>query len=92
MSKRDKKSDIQSERKTLAEIINTRLDIPPDILPHGSLIEIRGQNSLTLCGKSKILLYTPENIRLSLYRSTLSVEGERLVCTTYHKDSIEIDG
>ena len=79
-------------RPTFAEKLNKSLDIPPDVLPHGTLVSIRGRVSLSLSGKSSILLYTPEEIKLAIHKSILSVKGHRLVCTSYHAEEVRIDG
>ena len=82
----------QAPRKTLAEKINKTLDIPPDVLPHGTLVSIRGRVSLSLSGRSSILLYTPEEIKLAIHKNILSVKGCRLVCSSYHAEEVRIDG
>ena len=79
-------------RESLAERINKRLDISPDILPGGTLISIRGRESLSVSGSTGILLYSPTQIKLSLRRGMLSVSGCRLVCTSYNAEELSIDG
>ena len=79
-------------RESLAEKINKKLDISPDILPGGSLVSIRGRSSVSVSGSTGILLYTPTEIKLSLRRGTLSVCGCRLVCTSYNAEELSIDG
>lgn len=78
--------------ESLAEKINKKLDISPDILPGGSLVAIRGRASVSVSGSTGILLYTPTEIRLSLRRGSLSVKGCRLVCTSYNSEELSIDG
>ena len=80
------------ERQTLSEKLIKKLDIQPDILPGGSLIAIRGRASVSVSGSTGIVLYTPEEIRLSLRRGTLSIKGCRLVCTSYNAEELSIDG
>ena len=87
---KDKKPE--ATRETLAEKINRKLDISPDILPGGTLIAIRGRASLSVCGSTGIVLYTPTEIKLSLHRGALSVKGCRLVCTSYNAEELRIDG
>ena len=88
--KKDRKQE--SARETLAEKINRKLDISPDILPGGTLIAIRGRASVSVSGSTGIVLYTPTEIRLSLHRGALSVKGCRLVCTSYNAEELCIDG
>lgn len=58
----------------------------------GSYIEMRGQYNLRLSGCRKILMYAPERIVLSCRRGTVSVDGKRLVCISYHTGNVEIEG
>ena len=83
---------IDRTRKTFAEKLNKTLDIPPDVLPHGTLVAIRGRASLSLSGSSTILLYTPEQIKLAIHKNILSIKGARLVCTSYHASEVVIEG
>lgn len=92
MDKKQKYSQSKSINPTLAEKINKALDIPPDVLPHGTLVAIRGRVSLSVSGKSNILLYTPQEIKLAIHKSILSIKGSRLVCTSYHAEEVRIDG
>ncbi len=79
-------------RESLREIVSRKLDIQPDIIPGGSLFEVRGRSSMTVSGCGKILLYTPQEIRLSLKKSMLSVKGSSLICTSYYAGAVGIDG
>ena len=91
-SKKHIKSSASGSRPSFAEKINKSLDIPPDILPYGTLISIRGRTSISVGGSVCILLYTPNEIKLSLHKETLSIKGCRLVCASYHAEEIRIDG
>lgn len=82
----------EKERISLSEKLNRHLDITPDVLPYGSLIELRGRNSLSVTGCGKILAYTPEQIRVALKKDELLVSGKRLLCTSFRKGEIGIDG
>ena len=88
MGKRQKTQSGES----LKEKLSRTLDIPPDLFAGGSLIEIRGQNALSVRGGGKILRYTDSEIRISLKACELSVLGQRLVCTSYCKGAVGIDG
>ncbi len=80
------------EKAGLRERISRHLDIPPDVFPGESLIEIRGRGSVTVRGGGRILTYTPEEIRIALKHGCLSVQGRRLVCTSYYVGAVGIDG
>lgn len=82
----------RAERASLRERLSRSLDIPPDLFPGGSLIEIRGQNALSVRGSGTILGYTEEEIRVELKPCILAIRGKRLVCTAYYRGSLGIDG
>ena len=82
----------EREELRLSEKVCRALDIPPDILPGESVVEIRGRGMVTIKGSGKILLYTPEEICVEMKKGMISVRGQGLVCTSYHKEAIDIEG
>ena len=82
----------EKERIGWRERVCRSLDIVPDVCAGASLIEIRAGRLLTVCGGGRLLVYTPEQIRIAMKRGSISILGERLVCTTYHVDAIEVEG
>lgn len=92
MAERKEKRARDEEKAGLRERLCRGLDIPPDLLPGSALIELRGQNAMTVKGCGRILLYTPEEIRIGLKKGYLSVCGKRLVCTSYYAGAVGIDG
>ena len=94
MGKKRSGNDKQSEasKQSFAEKFYKALDIPPDVLPGGFVIELRGREALSLSGSGSILLYTPKEIRLSLRSAILSVKGERLVCSSYSASEVTVTG
>ncbi len=89
---RKKGGEAEREKADLREKLSKHLDIPPDVFPGESLVEIRGRGSVTVRGGGKILAYTPEEIRIALKRGCLSVQGRRLICTSYYVGAVGIDG
>ena len=81
----------QGERR-LRERLAERLDLPPDLLGGEGMVEIRGRGAITVRGGGRILRYTPEEIRILLPRCVLSIRGEGLVCTSYYRGAVGIDG
>lgn len=79
-------------RRPLPEWLAVRLDIPSDMLEGGFRLDMRGRHTLTVHGCRRILDYTPGLIRLSLGAYNLSVQGERLVCTSYLAGAVGIEG
>ena len=88
----NKEQPIKRERESFSEKIAKRLDISPDILPGGTMIAIRGRASVSVSGSAGIVLYTPDEIKLSLRKGSLSIRGCRLVCTSYNAEELHIDG
>ena len=80
------------EKERVSEKICRCLGVTPDFLPSESMIEIRGRSYMMIHGAGKIAYYTPEEIRISLKKSCLSVRGRGLVCISYHVDSVGIEG
>lgn len=87
-----RKKEEGRERIALRERLCRGLDIPPDCFSGTGLLEVRGQNSMTVKGCGKILTYTPEVIRIAWKRGVLGVYGKRLCCTSYYVGAIGIDG
>ena len=91
MSKKRRAEIRSGERAGLREKMVKGLDLPPDLLG-GGRIELRGRNELTVQGGGKILLYTPEEIRIGFEGGYLSVCGKRLVCISYYAGAVGIEG
>lgn len=88
----NRKEQESTEKRPLSERLGTFLDVPADLLCGGCYMELRGRNNLRLQGCRNILVYTAEEIVLRLRRGAVRVRGRRLVCTSYHAGSVEIDG
>lgn len=89
------KSNQKTERLPRNERLCRLFDIPVDALPHGYSLELQGRSLLKLRGGGRILLYTPEEIRIALPRARgelLSIKGARLSCTSYNKGTLGIEG
>ncbi len=92
MKKKKRNVTVENEREGWRERMSRALDIPPDLWPGGSLVEIRGRHAMTVRGNGKILVYTPEEICVELKQGVLSVKGRRLVCTSYYVGALGIEG
>ena len=86
------KQNVTVEGESWRERMNRALDIPPDLWPRGTLIEIRGQESMTVRGGGRILVYTPDRICMELGKDVLTICGRRLACTSYYVGAIGIEG
>ena len=56
------------------------------------LVVIRGQGEMTVYGCRKILLYTPQEIRLSLRKRSFCITGESLCCTSFSGGAVTVEG
>ena len=94
MRERKKKRRCAEGEETVGwrERMSRALDMPPDLLAAGSLVEIRGRGAMTVRGNRKILVYTPDEISVELHDGVLTVKGHRLVCTSYYVGAIGIEG
>ena len=82
----------KERRGSVREALARRLDLLPDLFLDEGLVEIRGRGAVTVRGGGRILLYTPEEIRISLPRCVLSIRGENLLCTSYYQGAVGVDG
>jgi sporulation protein YqfC len=79
-------------RPSLLERLAVQFDVPADILDGGIRLDMRGRNTLTVHGCTRILDFSPCEIRLSLRDCILIVVGERLICTSYLAGAVGIEG
>ena len=87
-----KKRKGREESPDIKERLLGALDIVPDTLPREGMVEIRGRNYVNIKGGGKILLYTPDLIRVELGVGCVSVCGRRLCCTSYYTGYVRVDG
>lgn len=79
-------------RPGIAEILASKTTLPSDLLIGEFRLEIRGRNIVIINGCKRILEYSPKKMRLAIKESSISVSGERLVCSTYHDGAICVEG
>ncbi|MBQ9112212.1 MAG: YabP/YqfC family sporulation protein [Clostridia bacterium] len=82
----------RSEKASLRERLCHTLDIQPDIFPGGTLVEIRGRNSVTVKGGGRITVYTDSEVRLLTRNGSVCIRGSRLCCSAYCKGATSVDG
>lgn len=87
-----RKQNVTVEQEGWRERMSRALDMPPDLLPGGSLVEIRGRCAVTVRGGGKILAYTPEELCIALGKGVLTIRGRRLVCTSYYLGAVGVEG
>ena len=78
----------------IAERICSSLDISPALLPKRPLIEIHSQSLVKIQNAGRILLYTENEIRISLAtkRGFIRIDGESLRCSSYNSGGVGIHG
>ena len=83
-----------NDKNTLSERICRALDLPADLLPNRTTVEIHGRSAVKICGGGAILLYSPCEIRVALKgdSSWISVKGVSLCCNSYNAGAVGIDG
>ena len=78
----------------MVERICRAIDMPPEAISHTPHIEIHGRTMLKIEDGGKILLYSPDKIRVGLPQrdGVITVLGEGLTCSFYNLGAIGIEG
>lgn len=87
-----KRNSPGESRPSLLERLAVQFDVPSDVLNGGIRLDMRGRNTLMVYGCTRILDFSPCEIRLSLKDCMLVVGGERLICTSYLAGAVGIEG
>ncbi|MBQ3507160.1 MAG: YabP/YqfC family sporulation protein [Clostridia bacterium] len=87
-----KGTETEGEKRPLTEWLAVKLDVPADTLSGGIRLDMRGRNTLTVHGCTRILDYSPCEIRLACHEFSLTICGQRLICTSYLAGAVGIDG
>lgn len=85
---RDKNSAQNNFWKTVAEKTN----LPCDLLEGEFRLELRGRGEMYLCGCKKILKYSEEEMVIRARTFDVVVQGEKLICASFHCSGIVIEG
>ena len=80
------------KRKNISDSIRSGMLLPSDALLGEVRIELRGRNTLFLCGCRRIIKYSPQEIIFDTKDFCITVRGSDLVCTTYHYGSVTVEG
>ena len=82
------------DKNSLSERICRALDMPPEVLPSATSMEIHGRSLVKIQGAGAILLYSPEEIRVAVRRGGeyISVKGHALCCSSYNMGAIGVEG
>ena len=77
---------------SFSERLCKALDIQPDILPNGTLIELRGRSSVTLRGCGSVLCYTDTQVSFCSRFGKVCVSGHGLCCSSYKRGTATVEG
>ena len=85
---------MKQRKAPIIERICNAIDIPPEAVSHTPHIEIHGRSMLKIHDGGKILLYSPDEIRVELPRKSgiITVKGEGLCCAFYNLGAVGIEG
>lgn len=85
---------MKEDKPRIIERICRRLDIMPESISRTPYIELHGRTLLKIRDGGRILLYTPERIRIALARGggTIMVIGSGLSCSFYNMGAVGIEG
>lgn len=84
----------QKEKLGIGERLCRAIELPAEVLPGKTLIEIHGESLLKVQGGGSILFYTDEEIHIRLGRGgrVLCVKGKNLCCSSFNLGALGIDG
>ena len=85
-------SNKSDKKASIIEFLSVKASLPSDALAGDFRLEIRGRNSVIVCGCRRIQKYTPTEIMLSAKDFDVKIIGERLTCTAYHEGAICLEG
>ena len=85
------KRNQREARESMAERICRCMDLPCD-MANGSLVEIRGRGSVSVCGCKKILLYSHDRIELEGKDFDTVIAGKKLEFTGFGDKCAEVCG
>ena len=86
----------QDSKKTRCEglirAVVSKAQLPCDLLGGEFRLELRGRRELYICGCRRILKYSEEEMVIRAKAFDVFIEGERLVCASYHYSGITVTG
>lgn len=82
----------EKKRKSLRLRLSDALELPPDVVLNLPRITLVGSIQLAVENHRGIVLYTPEQIKLSLPEGVLAVEGKNLSIRNLYSVDLIVDG
>lgn len=86
------KKTVRNPRPTPMEWMCRKLDIPSEPTQRDIRLELRGRHCLAVHGCTRILAFSPTEVRLELGREILTVWGEGLLSTSFLSGDVGIEG
>ena len=87
-----KTNKVHKEKRGFLEFLAVKAELPSDVLGSDFRVELRGRNTLFMQGCKRILKYSPNEMIMSARGFAVIIEGERLVCSTYHGGTVTVEG
>lgn len=82
----------RKEYEQFLESASEHLSIPKDVLAGQAIISMTGNHNLRVVNYRGVETYTTEEIKLSLGKKSLLVQGTQLTIEYFRKDEIKIIG
>lgn len=83
---------VQKDKRGFLELLAVKAELPNDVLGSDLRIELRGRHTLFMQGCRRILKYSPNEMIMSARGFDVVIEGERLICSTYHSGTVTVEG
>ena len=82
----------EKQRRGLLEMLAVKAELPSDALAGEVLVEMRGRQTMLVQGCRRILEYSPERIVIAARGFSVSVVGQRLICSAYYGGTVAVEG
>ena len=79
-------------KRGFLEHLAVAAELPSDALIGEARVELRGRHTLFMQGCRRILKYSPEEMVIAGKDFSVSIKGERLVCSAYYNGTVTVDG
>ena len=83
---------IKKERIPWRERLSVALDMPSDVFPCSTHVEVRGRESVTVSGGGGIDLYTDSEVRVARADGVVVIRGKRLCCRAFRRGFVTVTG
>lgn len=82
----------KKDRVPWRERLSVALDMPSDVFPRSTYVEVRGRESVTVNGGGAIDLYTENEVRVARGDGVVVIRGKRLCCRAFRRGCVTVTG